>query len=158
MREWWVLPHGPGSTSATDLPYNDMPVGTLFRWAYDGHIGFSGQALGSSSPASPLSAFPLAQPVLISAPLYLSSPLSQFPLSPFFPSVRPHQPVALARNLHFPLGVSASLAGKRACVVCSLARILQKLWQESSGSGKTAAHFFVALLPTQGAAYASRYV
>ena len=153
MCEWWVIPHWPGSTSATALPYNEC----LWPRSFVEHVMvtfvFIGYAPSPFITSFPIIRLPLSQPApppVYPYPHFCPHQLCQSVLLASANSPRP-QPTC------FPFW-GASLAGQRAYVVCSLARILQKLWQESSGSGKTAAHFFVALLPTQGAAYASRYV
>ena len=81
---------------------NDMPVGTLLRWACDSHICFFRlRTLGLSSPAS-LYPAPPASTCLISA---CPSPVFPIPIFPTASSPNPfcwHRPIAPARNLHFP--------------------------------------------------------
>ena len=99
--------HGQGGTSVTAHLYNDTPVDTFslgIRWA---HRFFR------PSPRQFITSAPSLSLPLGSTCPYFSSPLSQFPLSPFFPSpafsIRPPAPAnSLRPQPAFPLWGAAS--------------------------------------------------
>ncbi len=97
-----MLPSTDRAARQLLLIYIMIRLWILFRWAYDGHIGFSGQALGSSSPAPPLSAPPWLNLSLFQLPLISVPPIPIFSIRPPAPanSLRP-QPA-------FPLWGAAS--------------------------------------------------